>query len=127
MTPVRAALQRLESELASFEDEEGRALYDLPEAPRPDPQTPAPPRLLAAFDSVLLAYAVKHRARILSEAHREAIYERANLRIRPSFLIDVLVAGTWSVQVRRREAILTLTPLERLARSARAALTAEAE
>jgi hypothetical protein len=125
--PVRAALRRLGSELARFEDEDGRPLHDLPDAPRPDPETPAAPRLLAPFDSVLLAYAVGRRARILPDAHRDAVYERANLRIRPTFLIDGLVAGTWSVEVRRREAVLTLRALQRLPRAQRTALVAEAE
>jgi Winged helix DNA-binding domain len=125
--PVRAALQRLGSELTHFEDEDGRPLHDLPDAPRPHPETPVAPRLLAAFDSVLLAYAVGRRARILPDAYRDAVYERANLRIRPTFLIDGLVAGTWSVEVRRREAVLTLRPLQRLPRAERAALVAEAE
>jgi hypothetical protein len=125
--PVRAALERLGPGLADFEDEDGRRLHDLPEAPRPDPETPAPARLLAAFDSVLLAYAVKRRARILPDAHRDAVHERANLRIRPTFLVDGLVAGTWTVEVRRREAIVALRPLQRLARPTRAALVEEAE
>ena len=102
-------------------------LYDLPDAPRPDPETPAPPRLLAAFDSVLLAYASKRRKRILPDAHRDAVYERRNLQIRPSYLVDGLVAGTWSTEVKRREATLTLRPLERLARATRTALVDEAE
>jgi winged helix DNA-binding protein len=123
--PVRAALESLET--ARFEDEDGRTLHDLPGAPRPDPETPAPPRLLAAFDSVLLAYASKRRARILPDAYRDAVYERANLRIRPSFTVDGLVAGTWSIEVKRREATLTLRPLQRLARADRAALADEAE
>ena len=114
-------------DLERFEDEDGRALYDLPDAPRPDPETPAPPRLLAAFDSVLLAYATKRRARILPDAHRDAVYERRNLQIRPSYLVDGLVAGTWSIEVKRREATLTLRPLERLARATRTALVDEAE
>jgi Winged helix DNA-binding domain len=125
--PVRAAFERLAADLAHFEDEDGRALYDLPDAPRPDPETPAPPRLLAAFDSVLLAYGAKRRARILPDAHRDAVYERRNLQIRPSYLVDGLVAGTWSVEVKRREATLTLRPLERLARATRTALVDEAE
>jgi hypothetical protein len=125
--PVRAALERLAPQLVSCADERGRALYDLPEAPRPDPETPAPPRLLAAFDSVLLAYASGRRARILPDAHREAVYERANLRIRPTFLVGGLVAGTWSVEVRRREAVLTLRALQRLSRGDRGALLGEAE
>jgi Winged helix DNA-binding domain len=124
---VRAALERLEPELAVFEDDEGRSLYDLPGALRPDPETPAPPRLLAAFDSVLLAYAPGRRERILPEAHKDAVYERGNLRIRPTFVVDGLVAGTWSAETRRREAVLTLRPLGRLARTERAALVEEAE
>ena len=125
--PVRAALDRLEPELARFEDESGRALYDLPDAPRPEAETPAPVRLLAAFDSALLAYAAARRARILPDVHRDAVYERKNLRIRPTFLVDGLVAGTWSMEVRRREAVLTLRPLERLAAATRRELVDEAE
>jgi hypothetical protein len=125
--PVREAFARLGADLAHFEDEAGRALHDLPDAPRPDPETPAPPRLLAAFDSVLLAYATKRRGRILPDQHRDAVYERRNLQIRPSYLVDGLVAGTWSIEVKRREATLTLVPLERLARATRSALVDEAE
>jgi hypothetical protein len=125
--PVREALERVGAELERFEDEDGRTLYDLADAPRPDPETPAPPRLLAAFDSVLLAYAAKRRGRILPDQHRDAVYERRNLQIRPSYLVDGLVAGTWSVEVKRREATLTLRPLERLARATRSALVDEAE
>jgi hypothetical protein len=125
--PVREALARLEPELAVFADEGGRTLHDLRDAPRPDPGTPAPPRLLAPFDSILLAYASKHRARILPDAHRDAVYERANLRIKPSYTVDGLVAGTWDVEVKRGEAVLTLRPLEKLPRAARAELVDEAE
>jgi winged helix DNA-binding protein len=125
--PVREAFERLGADLERFEDEGGRALYDLPDAPRPDAETPAPPRLLAAFDSVLLAYAPKRRARILPDQHRDAVYERRNLQIRPSYLVDGLVAGTWSIEVKRRDATLTLRPLERLARATRSALVDEAE
>jgi hypothetical protein len=125
--PVREAFERLGADLVRFEDEDGRALYDLPDAPRPDPDAPALPRLLAAFDSVLLAYAAKRRERILPDEHRDAVYERRNLQIRPSYLVDGRVAGTWSIEVKRREATLTLVPLERLARATRSALVDEAE
>jgi winged helix DNA-binding protein len=125
--PVREALARLEGRLVRFEDEGGRALHDLPDAPRPDPETPAPPRLLAPFDSILLAYASKHRARILPDAHRDVVYERRNLRIKPSYTVNGLVAGTWDVEVKRGEAVLALRPLEKLPRAARAELVDEAE
>jgi hypothetical protein len=122
---VRPALERLK--LERFEDDRGRTLYDLPDAPRADPETPAPPRLLAAFDSVLLAYESKRRARILPDRHRDAVYERRNLRIKPSYLVDGLVAGTWSLEVKRREATVRLQPLQRLAKATRTELFEEAE
>jgi hypothetical protein len=123
--PIRKLLDGLGSELVSFEDARGRTLYDLPEAPRPDPDTPAPPRLLGAFDSTLLAYAARRRERILPEGLRDVVYQKANLQIRPTLLLDGLVAGTWSIDVRRGEATLTLRPAGKLPRAAAAALSAE--
>jgi hypothetical protein len=122
---VRAAFERLD--LEALEDERGRAIFDLPDAPRPDPDTPARARLLAAFDSVLLAYDSKRRARILPDRHRDAVYERRNLRIKPSYTVDGLVAGTWSLEAKRGEAVVALAPLKRLTRAARAELVEEAE
>lgn len=125
--PVRQLLEGdLGASLLRFEDEHGRTLYDLPDAPRPDPRTPAPPRLLGAFDSTLLAYVAKRRQRILPPALRDVVYQKANLQIRPTILLDGLVAGTWSIDVRRRQATLTLRPAGKLARAHRPALIAEA-
>jgi hypothetical protein len=123
--PIRNLLDGLGSELAAFEDEHGRTLYDLPQAPRPDPDTDVAPRLLGAFDSTLLAYGAKRRERIVPEALREVVYQKANLQIRPTILIDGLVAGTWSIDVRRGEATLTLRPAGKLTRANRTALSAE--
>jgi hypothetical protein len=125
--PVRAALDRLADRLVRHTDETGRDLFDLPDAPLPDPATPAPPRFLPSFDSVLLAYAPGARERILPADRKDAVYLPGNLRILPTFLVDGLVAGTWSSAVRRRVATLTLRPLVELSRPSRAALQAEAE
>ncbi|GAA0424610.1 hypothetical protein Acor_37240 [Acrocarpospora corrugata] len=126
ITPVRVALERME-ELVRFADEDGRILYDLPDAPRPDPDTPAPVRLLPWFDSTLLAYAPKRRTRILPEPYRDIVYVKANGQLKPSFLVDGMVAGMWSVAVSRGAATLTLTPLQPLSASVRKELLAEAE
>jgi hypothetical protein len=125
--PVRAALERAATEFTRFEDDTGRMLFDLPSAPRPDAELEAPPRLLPWFDSVLLAYASRHRRRILPDAYRELVYIRANLQWLPTLLIDGMVAGTWSVELRRGQASLELKPFQRLAKPSRVALVEEAE
>ena len=90
---------RLEPELARVEDEDGRALYDLPDAPRPDPETPAAPRRSPPSTASCSPTQRSAAARILPDEHRDAVYERRNLQIRPSYLVDGLVAGMWSIEV----------------------------
>jgi Winged helix DNA-binding domain len=118
--PVREAMEAMNLERAD-------GLYDLPGAPRPDPDTPAPPRLLAAFDSALLAYASKRRERIVPDELRDVVYERRNLQVRPTFLIDGLVAGIWKLETRRKIATITLDSKVRLKAKQRKELLAEAE
>ncbi len=127
VTPVKTLLKSLEDRLEMFKDESGQLLYDLPDAPRPPAAEPAPVRLLPWFDSTLLAYAPKRRTRILPEEYRHAVYAKANLQLRPTFLVDGTVAGVWSLDRKRREAVLTLTPLDKLPRAVTAELVAEAE
>ncbi|NUL33862.1 winged helix DNA-binding domain-containing protein, partial [Streptomyces lunaelactis] len=63
-----AAVAAIREELVTFRDERGRELLDLPDAPRPDPDTPAPVRFLPAFDNAILGY--HDRSRIIDDAHR---------------------------------------------------------
>jgi len=123
---ARAVLESGDGDLARFGDELGRTLYDLPDAPRPDADSPAAPRLLGAFDSTLLAYHAQRRDRIVPPELRDVVYLKKNLQVKPTFLVDGLVAGTWSAEVRRGEAVLTLAPAGRLRKADRAALEAEA-
>ena len=125
--PVRQSFRRLESELDRLEDEAGRVLYDLAGAPRPDPGATAPVRLLPWFDSALLAYAHGKRQRIIPDEHRSAVYIRANLQVKPTFLVDGMVAGTWALDRKRTLATLTLTPLRTLTAADQKAVTAEAD
>jgi hypothetical protein len=118
--PVREAMEAMELERVD-------GLYDLPGVPRPDPDTPAPPRLLAAFDSALLAYASKRRERIVPDELRDVVYERRNLQVRPTILIDGMVAGIWKLETRRRIATITLDSRVRLNAATRNELVAEAE
>jgi hypothetical protein len=104
--------------------ERGRELFDLPDAPRPDEDVPAPPRFLPEFDSLLLAHA--DRARVIADEHRPAVVTK-NLRVRATFLIDGVVAGTWESKRSRRTATLTITPFKSLSKRDGAALRTEGE
>jgi hypothetical protein len=125
--PVRESLARLGDRLATFTDDSGRDLYDLPDAPRPGADVDAPARLLPWFDSTLLAYAPNRRTRILPEGTWAKVYRPAGLRIDPAFLVDGFVVGLWSVKATTRKATLTLAPFGTLSKRAKTGLEAEAE
>ncbi|MEV4596674.1 winged helix DNA-binding domain-containing protein [Amycolatopsis sp. NPDC049253] len=111
-----AAVASVRDELVSFRDDRGRELLDLPDAPRPDPDTPAPIRFLPAFDNALLGYS--DRTRIVDDAHR-------NLSVAGSrvLLADGRVTATWTVE----EGTVVVSPLRRLTRAERAAVGDEGE
>jgi hypothetical protein len=91
---IQRALDRLEP-LLRFRDEHGRELLDVPRAPLPDPETPAPVRFLPKWDNVLLAFA--DRTRVLPEQYRKTVI-RTNGDVAQTFLVDGFVAGTWRVE-----------------------------
>ena len=112
-------------DLRRFTDEQGRELIDLPRAPRPSADIAAPARFLARFDAAILGHAAPERTRILPAAYRKAVIFAAE--VWPTFLVDGLVAGKWTIAVRPKEAVLDLKPFKRLARADRAALVEEGE
>ncbi len=91
---LRAGIEAIGDRLVRLEDETGRTLFDLEDAPRPPGNAPAPPRLLARWDSLLLAYGTRDRTRVLRESHRSTVIT-ANADVLPTFLVDGMVAGTW--------------------------------
>jgi hypothetical protein len=109
-----AAVAAIREELVTFRDERGRVLLDLPGAPRPDPDTPAPVRFLPAFDNALLGY--HDRSRIVDDAHRGLSVTGARV-----VLVDGRVAATWIAEA----GTVTVTPLRDLPRADRAAVAEE--
>jgi len=120
---AKAAFVQLADRLAVLTDERGRTLYDLPDAPRPPEDAPAPARLVADFDNLILSHA--DRTRIIADEHRPLVVSR-NLRVAPTFLVDGFVAGTWKLAATRKAATVTLSPFAALPAAAREELAAEA-
>ncbi|MET9553758.1 winged helix DNA-binding domain-containing protein [Streptomyces sp. NPDC006645] len=109
-----AAVSALRDELVSFRDGRGRELLDLPGAPRPDPDTPAPVRFLPAFDNAILGY--HDRSRIIDDEHRGLSV--AGERV---VLVDGRVAATWRVEA----GTVTVAPLGRLSPADRESVAEE--
>jgi winged helix DNA-binding protein len=120
---IRPTLERLGPKLRTFTDEEGRGLYDLPRAPRPDADLAAPVRFLPRYDELLISY--QHRDRVIAPAHRRSVYTK-NAIVEAVVTVDGFVAGTWSVLRAKNEAVLRISPFARLRGLARVAIEAEA-
>lgn len=110
-----AALMRLRP----FRDEEGRELLDLPRAPLPPADAPAPVRFLPTWDAVLLVHA--RRTGVLPEEYRPTVFSTKNPPSVPTFLVDGRVAGAWRLENGRVE----LEPYERLSPAVLRALREE--
>lgn len=116
---IGPALERLK--LRRFRSDSGDELLDLPRAPLPDPDTPAPARFLPTFDATLLAHA--RRTGILPEEYRPLIFSTKNPQSVPTFLVDGVVAGAW----RYEDGRVRLEPFGKLSRAARRELEEEGE
>ncbi|CAH1199291.1 hypothetical protein PAECIP111893_01297 [Paenibacillus plantiphilus] len=126
LTRLREAVDRLLQlqQLRSFKDENENELLDLPDAPLPDPDIPAPPRFLGEFDNMLLSYG--DRTRIMADHYRPRVFTRNGI-IRAAVLIDGYVRGIWKIERQRSAAVLTIELFEPLARQDRVALQEEGE
>jgi hypothetical protein len=120
LSGLREVFERLRPRLVTFRDNSGRELYDVPGAPLPDAETPAPPRFLPAFDNALLSHA--DRARIISEEHRGMLVKDPQMR---SVLLDGFVYGTWQTVWNREKATLMIEPFGPLTEANRHALAEE--
>jgi DNA glycosylase AlkZ-like len=124
LTGLREVVDRLRPRLRRFRDERGRELFDLPDAPRPDPVTPASPRFLPEYDNLLLSHA--DRSRFGSDANRARLTAVAG-PVRGSVLHDGMLRGVWRIDddPTRGAATLVVSHVGPLAKRATAALSAE--
>jgi hypothetical protein len=117
LTRLREVTERLP--LRTFRTQAGQALYDLPDAPRPSEDVPAPPRFLPAYDNLLLSH--KDRTRV-NPGNRPVPLPPGNGATAGTFLVDGIWQGTWEI----RDQALRIQPFTRLPRSDRDALLTEA-
>ncbi|MDT9692095.1 winged helix DNA-binding domain-containing protein [Streptomyces sp. P9(2023)] len=123
LTRLRDAFDRLRPGLLAFQDEHGAELFDLPDAPRPDPDTPAPPRFLPEFDNLLLSHADRTRF-VAAEARNRTWKGNQAFSV---FLLDGLLAGLWRLEETKERTTITVEPFGRPTKAQRAELAAEAE
>ena len=98
LTGLKAVVEELRPALVTFADVQGTELFDLPGAPRPGASVPAPARLVAEFDNLVLSHA--DRSRILSAENAKRLYT-VNGVIPGAVLIDGFVAGMWRLAAGR--------------------------
>jgi Winged helix DNA-binding domain len=122
LTRLGEVTDRLRPRLVSFRSEAGRELFDLPDAPRPDPDTPAPVRFLPQYDNVALSHA--DRGHISGDAAGR--WPTDDLHWSP-LLVDGFGAGAWRLTRDRGSATLTVRPLAPLSRQVQAAIAGEAD
>ena len=111
LTRLGEVFDRLRPNLRTFRAESGTELFDLPNAPRPDPDTDAPVRFLPEFDNILLSHA--DPSRIMSAQHRAKLFT-VNGIIRAALLVDGHTSGKWQITREANTAVLTVEPFRRL-------------
>ncbi|MEU8978225.1 winged helix DNA-binding domain-containing protein [Streptomyces sp. NPDC048309] len=119
LTRLREVFERLRPQLVTFRDERGVELFDLPDAPRPDADTPAPPRFLPEFDNLLLSHA--DRSRVVPAGLKGRTWQGNQAYC--TLLVDGFLAGVW----RQEGEILTIEPFGGLTKAQRDEVTEEAE
>jgi hypothetical protein len=123
LTHLREVVEPLRTELRVFRDENGQELFDLPDAPRPGPDVPAPVRFLYDFDNLLLSHA--DRSRLLTAQFQRVV--RARHSPQPgAVLVDGVTAAHWALARDRDTATLTVRPHRPLRDDEAAAVSAEA-
>src|SRR5918997_312805 len=91
---LREVVDRLHPRLRVFHDQDGREVYDLPDAPRPDPDTPAPIRFLPEYDNVLLSHA--DRSRVIPDGRSVPLPPGEGART-GTVLVDGEFRATWEL------------------------------
>jgi hypothetical protein len=122
LTALSEVFERLRPRLRTFRDGQGRELFDVPDGPLPDPETPAPVRFLPVYDNIVLSHADRTRIVRPFDAKRAGYMEGASFG---SVLIDGFVGATWTLKRDTSAATLRIVLLDRLPKRERVAVEEE--
>lgn len=121
LTRMREVFDQLRPQLVVMRDEEGKELFDLPDAPRPDPDTPANPRFLPQYDNVFLAHADRSR---IAGAFADW-WDFTDGAWRSPLLIDGAISAAWRLVRQAGRVTLLIEPPTAIAADAAEAVTQE--
>jgi len=121
LSGMRDTVERLRKRLRVFRTDAGQELFDLPDAPRPRPDTPSPPRFLPEFDNLLLSHA--DRTRVVRPEHQATMWDGRMLL--GTVLIDGFAGARWKLVRTRSAATIVVQPFVRLSGADRTALLEE--
>ena len=108
LTKLAPVFDGLRDRLVVLGDEDGRELFDLPDAPRPGAQVTAPVRLLGEFDNVLLGHADRSRIIPPDFAWRTLLGDGKTYG---NLLVDGMLAALWRIDREgKRRATLLIRP-----------------
>lgn len=124
LSRLQAAVEELRPELTTFRDEQGRELFDLPGAPLPDRDTPAPVRFIPDFDNLILGH--DNRQRVIADKYRPIVFPGKS-SVLPTFLVDGFVSGIWHIERTTAGAKLLIQAFEPLSARVSQELRAEGE
>ena len=123
-TQLKPGVEDMRPALRTLRDESGNELFDLPDAPLPPGDVPAPPRFVPDYDNLVLSHV--ERERVLPEEHRKKVFLSA-ARVRATFLLDGFVRGAWKIEKQGKTATLLIEPFEPVSRAHRHILGEEGE
>jgi hypothetical protein len=127
LTRLGSIVEKLRPQLRTFRDEKGTELFDVPDGPQPDPDTPAPPRFLPTYDNLVLSH--KDRSRIIGDPSEWAVEggQFDPIFLRGSILVDGFVHSGWRVDRDGDRATLVVMPARPYGPGEREAVGEEAE
>ncbi|MEQ8675362.1 MAG: winged helix DNA-binding domain-containing protein [Aggregatilineales bacterium] len=124
MTKLKDEIEALRPELITYQTEDGKELFDLPDMTIQPEDTPVPVRFIPEYDNLLISHA--DRNRIIADADRKKVFLSA-ARVLNTFLVDGFVAGTWKITSKKNTITLTISPFKPIESTIQDALIEEGE